>query len=471
MTIRSRGRTRVFSGVFAFVAPWATSVLLLAGGGAWIGCGGSGADQKDGGGDASVDAGEFVPFGDGGGAFVACATDRKKAALVPLDVVVMLDTSLSMTEKTPSGATKWSAITSAIGKFVEADESQGLGFALNYFPYTAPSVPKSCTASSQCGDYGPCGTLGCAGPATDAFVQPCQSQADCSGGAACSTIGTCSANLAFLCTNVGGSCGGSLGTCQASTGSTCAEEFSCKKGDYQSFPVSLGVLPGNANSVATSLAARTPNGDTPTSAALEGALAYADGIARDNPTHKVVVVLATDGLPSRCFPTSGDGIGAIAAKARALPSKVSTFVVGVLTQGDTQGPPILDAIAKGGGTDHAYVISTAGDLAASFRETLDVIRGATAPCDFALPTPEAGTPDYSLVNVVYTTGEGHESLVRNATSVEACASGFAWYYDTPPSAGAPSRVVLCPDTCKAVRKDRASTLDVVLGCKTEFVPK
>ena len=62
----------------------------------------------------------------------------------------------------------------------------------------------------------------------------------------------------------------------------------------------MGIAPlnGNAAPITSAIGGVNPNGRTPTDPALHGALNYARSWAQRNPTHKVIVVLATDGGPN-----------------------------------------------------------------------------------------------------------------------------------------------------------------------------
>src|SRR5687768_5468469 len=51
-----------------------------------------------------------APSSGGSGAVTACATENTEAEPAPLDIYVMLDSSLSMLDLTPSGVSKWDAV-------------------------------------------------------------------------------------------------------------------------------------------------------------------------------------------------------------------------------------------------------------------------------------------------------------------------------------------------------------------------
>jgi hypothetical protein len=73
--------------------------------------------------------------------------------------------------------------------------------------------------------------------------------------------------------------------------------FSCVAADYAQPAVAMGSLPGNAHTIVGSIGAHVPSGPTPTNTALEGVMTYARAWAAVNPTHRVLIVLATDAEP------------------------------------------------------------------------------------------------------------------------------------------------------------------------------
>ena len=114
----------------------------------------------------------------------------------------------------------------------------------------------------------------------------------------------------------------------------------------QLIAIAAASLPAAGAAIKASLAAHNPNGNTPTSQALAGAIDQAKAYAKANPGHAVVAVLATDGQPDECNPDDASGIAALAAAALAGTPSVKTFVIGVFTQGDTTGPATVNQIAK-----------------------------------------------------------------------------------------------------------------------------
>jgi hypothetical protein len=239
--------------------------------------------------------------------------------------------------------------------------------------------------------------------------------------------------------------------------------------DYDDARIPIGMLPGAAGTLTSNIDG-IPNPAstalTPTSVAVQGGITYAKAYKAQNPGHAVVLVLATDGLPTRCSPYESSAIAALAAAG--LPD-VKTFVVGVFSPNEqATAKPNLDNIAKGGGTNEAFIVSTSGNVTADFQKAMDQIRGAALPCDYNVPKPQSGTPDYGRVNVKFTKGDGTASVFpQSKTGAAGCDAGGGWYYDVDPASGTPTKITLCPASCDAVKASGAgSKVDVLLGCQT-----
>jgi hypothetical protein len=410
-----------------------------------------------------------APLGD-----AACATHTQKAERLPLDLYVMLDSSDSMTDLTANLQTKWDAVTAALTAFVRDPSSAGLGVGLQYFPITKPGAPVVCTTNAMCGANGPCDTKVCT---NSNRVEFCQADAECGAGGTCAQIGLCSLTPDYFCTNLGGYCG--AGTRGTPRNNTCVPpQYSCRReicdgATYAAPAVEVAPLPGAANALVASLSTHMTDGLTPTSGALSGAIAHAQALAKANPTHQEVVVMATDGFPSECVPLDIPGIAAIAAKGLAGPPSVSTFVIGVFTPEEAADAQTnLDAIATAGGTKKAFVINTNQNVEQQFVAALNAVRTAALSCEYKVPMAAAGeTLDYYSVNVQYTSGAGQAVTIGNVPSKAACdPRKGGWYYDVDPSKGVPpTNISICDTTCTQLRADSAGRVDVLLGCKTEIV--
>lgn len=200
----------------------------------------------------------------------------------------------------------------------------------------------------------------------------------------------------------------------------------------------------------------SPNGATPMSAALDGAIQWSTNYASQNPDHKVVVILVTDGEPVGC----NTNIGAIAnIAASGWADGIPTYAVGL--QGSNQNQ--LNQIATAGG-GQAFFIGSAGDTQAQLLAALQAIRGEQLACEIAIPEPTEGTFNKELVNVEYTPGGSTQGqTIGKVPSEGACGANGGWYYDDEAN---PSTIILCPATCETVRSDDSGKISVVLGCDT-----
>lgn len=449
----------------------------------------------DGGGGGGGDDGSFGDdgggsFGEGGGintdsGLNGCATTSEQAQQLPLDLVIVQDTSGSMWERTASDQTKWDAVKAALTGFFNDPQSAGIGVGIQFFPLFS-NAPQACNAAGQCGAAGPCLLKVCSRLQNGAT--PCETDAECTGGGnTCSIVlnGQCHGDGEVKCRIGQNDCAvtplGNLGTCDPIVSSVCVgETVDCNVPSYTTLAAPIAPLPTAAGALNGALAARWPNGTTPTRPALEGGIAAAKAYAASNPGHTVVVVLATDGLPSdgsngtaACAPnTIGDSA---TAASTGVTQGVKTFVIGVFSQQEQQtATSNLNQIAAAGGTGQAFIVNTSSNVNQQFEQALNTIRGAALPCQYKLPVPDGGqTPDYTKVNVQYTAGNGNVSVIGYATNAQGCdPTKGGWYYDQDPATGkVPTTVLLCPATCNVVKNDPKGKIDVVQGCKTVVVVK
>jgi hypothetical protein len=338
----------------------------------------------------------------------ACATSIVKADKIPLDLYVMLDQSSSMDEAVSGGGTKWTTVTSALGTFVQQPGLDGVSVGMQYFG--VPSGGGTCS------------------------VVTCTVDADC-GATAC---GPCIANFCVgLITSAGDS---------------------CTAADYATPAVEIAPLPGIASSIVSSMGMHSPTTGTPTSAALQGAVDHAKAWKQGHPSDAVVAVLATDGEPSGCDESLPD-IDAIAAAALAGTPSVLTFVIGVGSSLSN-----LNGIAAAGGTTQAFLVDTGGNVNQQFLDAMNAIRHAALGCNYLIPVPTNGSPNFSEVNVVYQPMGGSAQTFPNVPNLASCpANGNGWYYDDPVN---PMQIVLCPASCMLVEGDTTGEIDVTLGCST-----
>lgn len=420
--------------------------------------------------------------GNTGGLGAACAAVVSKAEPVPLDMYLMLDSSGSMLDLTAGGASKWDAVKTALRSFLNDPASAGLGVGLQYFPLTKPNAPASCASNAECGDSGPCLLKFCYNLPANGLL-PCQVAADCvnpNNGAdygPCTQLAQCSNDQSYVCRTPGRACVGpdpavDLGTCTPITRSVCEHTSSCDPGVYGTPAGAIAALPGSGTNLIASIDAREPAGNTPTGPALSGAIQQASAWAKAHPGHRVVTVLATDGLPTECAPTEIASVAALARAGVAASPSINTFVIGVFGPDDVASgaPDNLNRIAQQGGTTSAFIVDTRQDVTAQFLGALDQIRGAHLACEFQIPQPSDNQSlNYLRVNVQLTdNGKKTDVLfVRQASGCDRALGG--WYYDVDPASGlaAPSRIITCPSTCASFQAAaQGASVGIALGCET-----
>ncbi|WP_394841902.1 VWA domain-containing protein [Pendulispora brunnea] len=241
-----------------------------------------------------------------------------------------------------------------------------------------------------------------------------------------------------------------------------AEEC-CATETYSTPAVSLRKLP-NATDFAGALDATSPDGSTPTHAALLGAIEQAKAIASDSghANETTLIVLVTDGIPSdACTPQSTvENTAAVAQEARR--AGIKTYVIGVQST-DTPSLDSLNQIANSGGTGKAIMVDVDNpeNTKRSFGAALAKIRGQSISCSVAIPPPPPGkTFDLKAVNVVITSNAGAQTLTYNDT----CNGGEGWHYDNTSN---PKIIELCPSTCGALKSTAGAHIDVQFGCATK----
>ena len=345
-----------------------------------------------------------------GGEGGACIGDSYEAEPLPLDILIMLDQSGSMSQSAGNNLTKWETVKQAITAFVQQPNVEGISLALQYFGLPQPLIP------------------GCS-------AQACTTDLDCTGG-----CGPC----------------GSSGLCLAPFN---PDIDSCDAIDYAWAEVPMQPLPDVAGPILTSLQMHAPGTNTPTKPALEGAIMYATNWQNAHPDHVTVVTFATDGEPAVCDTDMNNIYAVAAAGFNGMPS-IKTFVVGV-----GGAFSALDGIAAAGGTTSAFHVDLNTMATQQFVDALNAIRNAALPCSYQIPPPPQGMlPDYTRVNVVYTPGGGPEQTIPKVPDAAHCPpNGLGWYYDDE---RAPTQIFLCDATCALIKSDLMAKLDIVLGCIT-----
>jgi hypothetical protein len=214
-------------------------------------------------------------------------------------------------------------------------------------------------------------------------------------------------------------------------------------------------LPDTGGSLLSSLNTINPNGGTPTVAAINGALQYAQSLKSTlTDGGKVVIVLATDGQPTACGSVSQAASAAGAAFTAGFP----VYVVGV-------GPSLnnLNEIAAGAQTNGGKAILVTKDVNTELNKALADIKGKSLGCGLQLPVATSGQSlDFSKVNLTFTDNGG---VTKTMPKSQDCSNADGWKY--VPNESAPTGIELCTAACGTVKVADKGSIGVVLGCATK----
>ncbi|MFO0659140.1 MAG: VWA domain-containing protein [Polyangiaceae bacterium] len=231
----------------------------------------------------------------------------------------------------------------------------------------------------------------------------------------------------------------------------------CNANDYAVPQVPYGVLPGAATAIVSSLNSTSPDGLTPTTPALHGAEIAAVAHKNGHPDHKVIVLLATDGVPTSCS-SSVDATAQVAANALAGNPSVITYVIGI---GNVSG---LNQIAAAGGSSSAFIVD--GGNSSAFLAAMQSIQQQTLGCEYLVPTlPPGQSIDPSKVNVLLTPSGGSAVVLNSVGDASGCNQDGGWYFD---NVNAPTKIYLCPSTCSIVSADQGAKIEVQVGCPAKI---
>jgi hypothetical protein len=432
-----------------------------------------GAGRSGGGGGSFFEVPDAGPGVDAAASTQKCAEEAHEAQLVPLDLMLLVDASSSMTGSTGMG-TKWGAAQTALGAFVRDPRSAGLGVGLQFFP-TQPE--RACMTDGDCGNGATEGFFcrpnsACVGAAGLLPISCGPYTGGCPQGSTCRAVGRCSQSGAD-CLQVGQACPMNGGTCTGGL-KFCRITFPnahCEEDSYRQPAVAIGDLPANETVVARTLVHKVPFGSTPMGPAVRGVLAHLRAHLMTHPGRKAALVLASDGLPGGC--SMANDVPTVAGYLRGAfmgtPS-IPTYVIGVFSQmelGDAQGQ--LETLATAGGSGQPFVLTSTPDLTQKLQEALEKIRGAALACEFTIPKPTMGDIDYSRVNVRHTGAGGPQELpyVERPDRCDPARGG--WYYDVPPAVGTPTRILVCDASCRKFKMDASARVDLLFGCATRVI--
>lgn len=237
----------------------------------------------------------------------------------------------------------------------------------------------------------------------------------------------------------------------------------CTVENHTDAAVEIARLPGAANKLITELNAGEPQGGTPTHLAIDGSCEHVREWRRTHPSHQVVILLVTDGIPEHSCDATIQLATAAARRCFDGGDGFKTYVLGVVANNNNSLQQ-LNQIAAAGGTTRAYLTRT-NDVAGSVLEALNAIRlDAAIPCVLEIPPPRTGEVlDLTKVNVGICDAERAVVRTPKVESAAACGDHAGWYYDDPSS---PTAIHLCDVSCETVSTPGAS-LFYSVGCATD----
>src|SRR5262249_7756381 len=170
----------------------------------------------------------------------------------------------------------------------------------------------------------------------------------------------------------------------------------------------------------------------------------------------VVLLLASDGDPNSCSPTE-DLIDTIAQLAESAYNYNGVQTYAIAIQGTTVAN--LNKIAAKGGTTAAFDVTA--DIT-QFAKKMEEIRTAALSCELLIPSaPKGENLEYDKVAVKITSGSQAQKEIPRVLTAQDCGSKEGWHYD---DVVVPTKIVLCPASCAAMKADLGAKLGVYFGC-------
>lgn len=160
--------------------------------------------------------------------------------------------------------------------------------------------------------------------------------------------------------------------------------------------------------------------------------------------------LTNTGIPTYVIGMNGANFGNLETLAVAGGGAAHPDAVGSVTDSCGNGSGPCSHWNAGDGTSGAPLI-----------EALKQIQGLAVGCSFGIPTPDGGTIDPNQVRVEYLPGGNPPGQDLPHVADSASCTGGGWYYDNNTT---PQTVNLCGASCTTVQADPNAKLNVLFGC-------
>jgi len=228
---------------------------------------------------------------------------------------------------------------------------------------------------------------------------------------------------------------------------------SCDVGLYISPDVTLGQLPNHAATLEVSMLNEVADGgSTPLYGALKGTYDWAVPYQQNNPSHRTIVVLASDGAPNTCPGSQNTATQLALLAEQAYNAGVETYVIGMA--GASMN--ILHSIAMSGGSDQAYDISSSVTM---FYDKMKEIQ-KLFNCEYILPQDSSLDMNKVIVEYISSVSLPDWNIPRVSDASE-CNTTAGWYFDDNVN---PSIITLCDLACDLVVSDPDPKLSFAFGC-------
>lgn len=217
---------------------------------------------------------------------------------------------------------------------------------------------------------------------------------------------------------------------------------SCDAASYAVPRVPIELLPENVPALETAFPV-VPADKNAALPAVQGAVMYAKTWAKRYPDRDVAVLLLTAGLPLECDSTV-DKVSQVARDANESHPTVPTYVVVFGFIG------AVNVFASAGGTGESKVVAPGSAI--ELQQALNDVRNDARSCSFGLSETLQADLRANRLEIEHIHSDGALAGVPPVADAASCDVQLGGWY--PDDAGAPTSIVLCPQSCLRLGSDR-----------------